>query len=243
MGPKPSPSPPRARARPARGRGPAVLALAAWAGLAMATPPRPPAVLPAPGALIYSCVDAQGQAQRADRPIPSCQDREQRVLQRDGSLRGLLPPAATPAEQAAAEGRRREQAAQAEARRDAQRRQRSLLLRYPDEPRHEAARRQALQALDAADALSARRVDELRRQRGRLEQEAGFHAGRELPAPLRRELAAVDAGLEAQQRTAEVRAADRRRVDAHFDEERALLRPLWAEGAALSRPASASAGR
>lgn len=251
MGPKPSPAQPSRPwpagglpAREGRVRRHHLLAALLLAGTAAAAPPpgRAPASPAASGALIYSCVDAQGQAQRADRPIPACQDREQRVLQRDGSLRGVLPPAATPAEQASAAARAREQAAQAEARRDALRRERSLLARYPDESRHEAARRQALQALDAADALSARRVAELQRQRARLEQEASFHAGRELPAALRRELAAVDASLEAQQRTAEVRAADRRRVDAHFQEERALLQPRW-DAARLSRPASSSAAR
>lgn len=34
---------------------------------------------------IYTCIDAQGKRHTADRPIPECLDREQRLLNRDGS--------------------------------------------------------------------------------------------------------------------------------------------------------------
>ena len=52
---------------------------------------------------IYTCVDAQGRRHTSDRPIPECLDREQRVLNRDGSQRQVVPPRMTAEQRAAAE--------------------------------------------------------------------------------------------------------------------------------------------
>ena len=55
----------------------------------------------APGAAValgdpvtYTCVDSKGHKLSSDRPIPECSDREQRVLNKDGSLKRVIP--ATP---------------------------------------------------------------------------------------------------------------------------------------------------
>ena len=44
------------------------------------------------GTLTYTCVDSKGNKRSSDRPIPECSDREQRVLNKDGSLRRVIPP-------------------------------------------------------------------------------------------------------------------------------------------------------
>ena len=44
---------------------------------------------------IYSCVDAQGRRLTSDRPIPDCTTREQRVLNKDGSVQRVVPPTLT----------------------------------------------------------------------------------------------------------------------------------------------------
>ena len=49
---------------------------------------------------IYSCTDDQGRRITADRPIPSCTAKEQRVLNKDGSLKTVFPPILTTEERA-----------------------------------------------------------------------------------------------------------------------------------------------
>ena len=41
---------------------------------------------------MYTCVDAKGNTIVRDRPIVECLDREQRVLNRDGSVQRVVPP-------------------------------------------------------------------------------------------------------------------------------------------------------
>src|SRR5690606_26416093 len=74
----------------------------------------------APG--IYTCVDGHGKRLTADRPIPECLDREQRVLNKDGSQRKVLAPRQTPQERAAAEDLRRQRLHAEMAQKDAIRR-------------------------------------------------------------------------------------------------------------------------
>ena len=50
---------------------------------------------------IYTCTDGQGRKLTSDRPIAECVSREQRQLNRDGSLRRTVPPTLTPEERAA----------------------------------------------------------------------------------------------------------------------------------------------
>jgi hypothetical protein len=45
---------------------------------------------------IYSCVDAKGNKRTSDRPIPECSDREQRVLNKDGTVKRIALPTQTP---------------------------------------------------------------------------------------------------------------------------------------------------
>jgi len=58
---------------------------------------------PASAAGIYSCIDDQGRKITADRPIPGCTAKEQRVLNKDGSLKAVYPPILTVEERAAKE--------------------------------------------------------------------------------------------------------------------------------------------
>ena len=48
--------------------------------------------LPASAQGIYTCVDTRGRRLTSDRPIIECLDREQRVMNKDGSTRTVLPP-------------------------------------------------------------------------------------------------------------------------------------------------------
>jgi hypothetical protein len=48
----------------------------------------------APGG-IYTCIDDSGRRLTADRPIPECAAKDQRVLNKDGSLKAVHPPSQT----------------------------------------------------------------------------------------------------------------------------------------------------
>ena len=49
---------------------------------------------------VYTCMDDRGNRLTSDRPIPECNAKEQRVLNRDGSLRKVVPPPPTADERA-----------------------------------------------------------------------------------------------------------------------------------------------
>ena len=107
---------------------------------------------------IYTCTDSHGKRLTSDRLIAECLDREQRVLNKDGSQRMVIPPRMSPEERAAVEARKRELALAEAARKDAMRRDRNLLMRYPDEATHDKAREAAVEAGGSGDTGSSSAV-------------------------------------------------------------------------------------
>jgi hypothetical protein len=177
---------------------------------------------------IYSCVDHNGKRLTSDRPIPECLDREQRVLNKDGSQRQVLPPRMN-AEERAAEDERLRQKAQAEvAQKDAVRRDRNLMMRYPNESVHNKAREAALDDLRKAIAASEKHIEDLRDDRKPLLDEAEFYKGKRLPGKIRTKLEANDAQQQAQQDIIQNQKAEMVRLNALYDAELARLKKLWA---------------
>ncbi len=187
------------------------------------------AAQPAPAATagIYTCIDANGRRLTADRPIPECQAREQRVLNRDGSLRAVHPPALSTDERAEADARERVAAAERAARADAVRRDRNLLARYPDEATHQRARVAAADTVRLAIRATETRLRELAAERKPLSSEAEFYAGKSLPGKLRGQLDANDAALEAQRSSALNQQFELDRINRLYDAELERLRRLW----------------
>lgn len=181
-----------------------------------------------PSAPIFSCVNAQGKRLTSDRPISECLDREQRVLNQDGSLRRMLPASLTPDERAAVEEADRRKAAEASAKRDAIRRDRNLLARYPNDAAHQKAREAALDDVRKAARSSEDRLAELRVERKPLVEEAEFYKSGTLPIKLKRQLDGVEVAIAAQQETVTNQQAEVGRINALFDAELAHLRKLWA---------------
>jgi len=193
---------------------------------------------------IYSCIDAHGRKLTSDRPIPECLDRDQTVRNRDGSMRGTLPPSYSAEERAARDEQRRRTEAEESARRDTLRRDRNLLARYPDVAAHQQAREAALQLLQNAARATEQRLSELDRERKKLADEAEFYLGRDLPRPLKTRIEANRATIEAQRAAAANTEAERQRVITRYDEELAHLRKLWAAGpSAQAAPAGSAAPR
>lgn len=198
-------------------------------------------ILGAASATIYTCVDSQGKKHTSDRPIAECLDREQRVLNKDGSQRQVVPPRMNAEERAAAEEREHQRQAQEAALKDAIRRDRNLMMRYPNEAMHNKARDAALDDLHNAIKTSELRVAELQAERKPLEADAEFYKGKRMPIKLRTKLEANDAAQQAQQDLIQGQKAEIIRINALYDAELARLKRLWAGAAPGSVPADPSA--
>lgn len=201
----------------------------------------PPALAQTPVAPvdgIYTCTDDRGRRLTADRPIFECRDREQRIMNRDGSPRGVLPPSLTADERAEKEARLRREAEARAAQADAVRRDRHLLSRYPNLQAHASAREAALDSGRLAIRSLEQRLRDLAVERKPLADEAEFYRGRAVPPQLRLQLDTNDATVEAQKGAITRQQAELDRVNALFDAELERLRKLWAGAApgSLSAP-------
>ena len=169
----------------------------------------------APSSSVYTCTDASGQHLTSDRPIPQCQDREQRVLGPSGMERSLLGPALTETEMAERLEQRRQAALLQQREKEQRRRDAALLARYPDRRRHDAARRDSLQTIEEQQAM--------------LQQELEFYAKDpgKAPARLRTSMQEVDQEMQEQRLLLQGHQDDARRMHNRFDAELQRLQPLW----------------
>jgi hypothetical protein len=177
---------------------------------------------------IYTCTDAQGRRLTSDRPIFECVAREQRVLNRDGSVQRVIPPTMTAEERAEREAAERRAELSRAAQADAVRRDRNLMTRFPDEVTHRKSREAALDTVRVAMKATERRLKELERERKPLIEEAEFYRGRQVPARLKQQFDANDAGVDAQRQAAANQEIELVRINKLYDLELARLRLLWA---------------
>jgi len=177
---------------------------------------------------IYTCIDDRGRRLTADRPIPECTAKEQRVLNRDGSLKAIFPPTLTVDERVAKEARERKLAEERAAQADAVRRDRNLMARFPDETAHNRAREAALDPVRAAMRASALRMNALEAERKPLLDETEFYVGKPLPPQLKAQLDANDAAVTAQRAAMQTQEAELERINRFYDAELERLRRLWA---------------
>lgn len=176
---------------------------------------------------IYTCIDDKGRKITADRPIPECAAKEQQVLNRDGSLRMVIPPTLTAEERAEKEARDRRAAEAKAAAADAVRRDRNLMARFPNEAAHGRAREAALDTVRLAIKATEIRVRGLAADRKPLNDEAEFYQGRVLPPKLKSQLDANDAAVDAQRGAAANQEAELDRINRLYDNELERLRKLW----------------
>lgn len=176
---------------------------------------------------IYTCTDDKGRKLTSDRPIAACSHKEQQLLNRDGSLRAVVPPTLTAEERAEREAQERKQAEIRAAQADAVRRDRNLMQRFKTEEAHARAREAALESVQLAIRNTETRLKDLAAERVPLINETEFYKGKPLPAKLKQQLDANEAALEAQRSAAANQAAEFERVNKLFDAELERLRRLW----------------
>ncbi|TDM05842.1 MAG: hypothetical protein C4K60_14180 [Ideonella sp. MAG2] len=183
---------------------------------------------PAPAPKIFSCVDKNGRRLSADRPIAECQNQEQKLLNRDGSVRAIARPLASPEETARLEAQR-QAALQSQAQQeDAQRKERQLVRRYPNEQAHAQARARALEPVLRQLGESKVRIQALERERETLVQQIKVEKKPAVAEGVRQRLEANEVALQAQVTGLRDREAERERMSQQFDQELAHLKALWA---------------
>jgi Domain of unknown function (DUF4124) len=178
-------------------------------------------------AQIYTCIDASGKKLTSDRPIPACNDREQRVLNSDGSVRRIVPPTPTADERTEIEARQQRDALAAANQREAIRRDRNLLMRFPNEAAHKKAREASLEDTRKSLKVSETRLELLQKERKPLLDEAEFYIGRTMPPKLKQQLEGNEAATEAQRSLIVNQQAELVRINALYDDELERLRKLW----------------
>ncbi|KQW59469.1 DUF4124 domain-containing protein [Variovorax sp. Root411] len=178
---------------------------------------------------IYTCTDARGRTLTADRPIAECSDREQRELNPSGSTRRKVEPTYTARELQEREDRAREAAIQTARLTDERRRERALLVRYPNLATHDRERSEALAQIDAVTQAARKRIAELTEDRRKIDEEMEFYKQDTSKAPgaVRRKLEDNTQSVAVQNRFIAEQEEEKKRVNARFDEERVRLKQLW----------------
>jgi hypothetical protein len=210
-----------------RARSDAALAWLLVAGLALACVHGASQAQQSAPASIYTCIDDRGKQLRSDRLIAECSDKEQRELNKDGSLKRIVPPVYTAEERADRDAHARKEQEERAAYNDAVRRDRNLKNRYPNEATHNKARESALEAVRSSMRASAQRVKELETERRPLQDEADFYRGRQLPSRLKQQLEANETSVAAQRELMQTQESELQRVNRIYDLELEHLRKLW----------------
>jgi len=185
---------------------------------------------PAAGiAQIYTCVDAQGRKLTSDRPIRACLDREQKILNPSGTVKGTLGPVLTAHERSEQEARAKAELEERARLDEEKRRDRALLSRYPNPEAHQKERSEALAHIELVRQSALMRVTQLLKDNDRLAEEMAFYQKDPTKAPvkLRRQLEEVNEAMAAQGRFLAEQDGEIRRTNARFDEELKRLEPMW----------------
>jgi hypothetical protein len=178
---------------------------------------------------IYTCVDGKGRSITSDRPIMECLDREQRELGKTGVTKRVIPPSYTANERAKLEAQRKAQEEVQARIADERRRDRALLIRYPNQAMNDKERADALAQIDEVVTAVVRREESLVKQRAEIGTELEFYQGDVNKAPnwLKRELEENESQVLIQKRFLDEQALEKQRINARFDEELIKLRQLW----------------
>ncbi|MES2977439.1 MAG: DUF4124 domain-containing protein [Pseudomonadota bacterium] len=216
---------------------PAIRLLAGWVGLVASS------ALWAQTAGIYTCTDSKGRKLTADRPIAECVDRSQQELNQSGTVKRVIGPSLTAVERAALEEKQKIAAELVARQAEEKRRDRALLLRYPNRSVHDRERGEAIAQIDEVIKASAKRAAELTTHRRQIDEEFEFYKSdvSKAPAWLKRKLEDNQASVGVQKRFQLEQEMEKKRVNARFDEELVKLSSLWAATAQVKPGATALA--
>lgn len=185
---------------------------------------------------VYTCIDAKGRKLTADRPIPECTDREQKILNPSGTVKAKVGPTLTAQERIEVEQKEKREMEERNRTADEKRRDRALLIRYPNKGVHDQERQEALTQIAVVVQAAKNRLDELVKQRESIDAEMEFYKKDPSKAPsyLRRQLEDNIQSQTVQRRFMGEQDGEIKRVNARFDDELVRLRQLWALNGATS---------
>jgi hypothetical protein len=204
-------------------RGVALAALVVASGVAHA---QSPSTL----APIYSCV-ANGRTYSGDRPPPECVNSDIRELNKDGSVRRVIPRPMTQEEQKARALEAKKRLEEEEKVLAQRRRDRSLLEAYANESEIEAARVKALDTSNEVIRRSQARIERMDAERKRLDEESEFYKKRDLPENIKRAYANNEQEKAAELKIVRDARAEMQRINDRFDAEKKRFRELVSQGA------------
>ena len=184
----------------------------------------------AQSATMYTCV-ANGRTYSGDRPPPECHNSDIRELNRDGSLRRVIPRPLTAEEQKARAIEAKKKAEEEERALAQRRRDRSLLEAYASEEEIDAARTKALISSNEVVKRSQVRLDRMAEERKRLMEETEFYKNRETPETIKRALAGNDQERGAELKIIKDAQSEMQRINERFDADKKRFRELVSQGA------------
>lgn len=179
---------------------------------------------------IFTCV-ANGKTYSADRPPAECANSDMRELNRDGSVRRVIPRPLTVEEQRARALEAKKKLEEEEKLMAQRRRDRALLEAYATDAEIEAARKKSLEGAEQAIKRSQERTESLAKDRKRLDDEAEFYKKREQPDSLKRAYALNAQAVSAEARIMDEARGEVARINERFDAERKRYKELLAQGA------------
>ena len=179
---------------------------------------------------IYTCTDAQGRKLTSDRPIAECYDREQKLLNPSGTVKGKLAPPLTASERTELELKEKAGLEERARINEERRRDRALLIRYPNKGVHDKERAEVVNQVGLVRQAAVHRVEELLRQRMEVHLELEFYEKDpgKAPASLRRRAEESVQTIAIQNRFIADQDAELSRINTRFDGELARLKQLWA---------------
>jgi hypothetical protein len=182
-----------------------------------------------PASGVYTCIDSKGRKLTSDRPIPECTDREQRVLNPSGTTKQTVGPTLTAQERAVVEEKEKQALEDRNRIAEEKRRDKALLIRYPNKAVHDQERTEALAQINVVKQAATNRLTELAAQRAKLNDEMEFYKKdpTKAPAYLRRQVDDNTTSTTVQKRFIAEQDDEARRVNQRFDDELARLRALW----------------
>jgi hypothetical protein len=183
-----------------------------------------------PNGFMYTCI-SNGKVYTADRPPAECANVDMRELNRDGSVRRIIPRPLTVDEQRARALEAKKKIEDEERQLAQRRRDRSLLEAYATDAEIEAARKKSLEGAEQIIKRSQERSLSLSQDKRRLDDEAEFYKKREQPDSLKRAYALNEQAVAAEQKIVAEARAEVDRINERFDAERRRFRELVAQGA------------
>ncbi len=179
---------------------------------------------------IYTCTDSKGNVLTSDRLIAACMDRTQTVFGPGGTVLRTIGPSLTGPERAAQEAQQKRAQEELNRQLEEKRRDRALLVRYPNKSVHEQERAAALAQVDDVIRAARKRVTELQVERQNIDTEFEFYKNdpTRAPALLKRQADDNARSAAVQNRFIAEQEAEKKRINARFDDELVKLKQLWA---------------